>query len=70
MYVQWNTFKIQIPSCNPIPHRMTAPPPMLSPNSILPPLASYCAFFLEIKNPAHLSKMFFDFFFSFLKLRI
>jgi hypothetical protein len=49
---------------------MTAPPPMLSPNSILPPLASYCAFFLEIKNPAHLSKMFFDFFFSFLKLRI
>ena len=68
MYVQGNAFKIQIPShCNLIRRSMSAPPPMLSPSSILPPLVSCHTFFLEMKNPARLSKMFFDFFFSFFK---
>jgi hypothetical protein len=70
MYVQGNAFKIQIPShFNLIRQGMTVPPPT-SPSSILPPVVCYCAFFLEMKDPARLSKIFFDFFFSFLKLHV
>ena len=41
--------------CNMIGHKMTAPPPVLSLNSILPPPASHCAFSHARKSTAHVS---------------
>ena len=67
MYIKGNAFKIQTLShCNLIRSSVTFPPPILSPSSNLPPPVSRCSIFLEMKNPARLSEMFFDFFFSFL----
>jgi len=41
---------------------MTAPPPMLSPSSILPTISSQCHVILARKNPARDEKMSFQFF--------
>jgi hypothetical protein len=49
MYTQRSPAGIQIPThWNLIGRSMTAPPPVLTPNSILPPLSSHCAHFKNI----------------------
>ena len=50
MYVKGGPAEIQIPAhCKLIGRSMNFPPPVLSPNSILPPLFSHCAFNRERK---------------------
>jgi hypothetical protein len=52
MYVQGSPVEIQTPAhWNLIGRSMTAPPPVLSPNSILPPPSTHYAFLPEGKIP-------------------
>ena len=64
MPIQVSTGEIQTPThWNPDNHSETAPPPVISPSSILLPLLSHCAFITTWKNSGHVSKSFFFFFF-------
>jgi hypothetical protein len=63
MYLQGSPGEIQTPThLNLIGPNMTAPKPVLSPNSILPPPSAHCAFHSREKNSARLKKMLFRFF--------
>ena len=62
-YTQGTLTEIQTPAHgNLIDHSVTAPPPVLSPSSILPPTSSRCDFIPGRKNFASVSKMLFHFF--------
>ena len=59
MYLQANSVEIEKPMHSKlIEHSMTTPTPVLSPNSILRPLWSHCAFIPARKLSARISKMF------------
>ena len=67
MYIKRSPVEIQNKRhLNLIGYNMIAPPPLLSPSSILPPHLSRCAFFPARKNSTSLSKMLsFQFFYFF-----
>jgi hypothetical protein len=66
MYIQGNPFEIHNPAhWNLICRSMTAPQPVLSLSSILPPPPSLSVFISARKYPAHISKLLL--FFTFLK---
>jgi len=68
MYLHDSTNEIQTPTRHILAgRRMTAPPPLLSPSSILPP-PSQCALIPVQKNSARLAKVFFSLFYLFKKL--
>jgi hypothetical protein len=71
----WSPVEIKTPThWNLIGSSMTAPPPVLSPNSILPPPSSHCAFSLAKKISVLFKKklafLFLDFFFKLRKPEI
>jgi len=53
MYIKGSIVEIQTPThCNLIARSLTAPPPLLSPSSILPSPSFHCTFIPAWKNSA------------------